>query len=484
MGIRPVTHFLDDNLIEKIISEARDLLCKLGITLHNRELLEVLSGYGAAVDREKRHVLFTNDIIDRALGSAPSSFRLFDVLGNETHDFSGSNSHFTPGSAAINILDNRTNEIRKPDTSDYINYSKLMSGLEHIASTSTAFIPADVTEKISDSYRLYLSLLYCEKPVVTGAFTIGGFEVMKDLLLAVRGTKEALKAEPLAIFSCCPTSPLKFSDVTSQNVMDCARFGIPVEFVSMPLSGFMAPVTLVGSLIQHTAETISGIVISQLTTPGTPMLYGGSPAIFDMRYETTPMGAIETMMIDCAFNEIGKFLNIPTQAYIALSDAKSLDAQAGLESSMGATLAVLSGINNISGPGMLDFENCQSLQKLVLDNEICGMTLRMARGIEPKEDFPSIPLFQELLKEKHLLISKHTRKHIREEHHVSGRVINRANLSRWREEGSLSLAERANLELERLLNAYQPSRLSEEVKKELTLRMENEARLHGMDSLP
>ena len=484
MGIRPAVHFLENNLIEKIISEARDLLCNLGITLHNKEVLDVLSGYGATVDQDKFHVLFTNDVIDKALGSAPSSFKLFDVLGNETHDFSGFNSYFTPGTAAIHILDHKTNEIRKPTTADFIDYSKLMSGLNYIASTSTAFIPADVTEKISDSYRLYLSLLYCEKPVVTGAFTIEGFEIMKDLQLAVRGTKEKLEAKPLTIFSCCPTSPLKFSDVTSQNVVDCARFGIPVEFISMPLSGFMAPVTLVGSLIQHTAETISGIVISQLTNPGTPVLYGGSPAIFDMRYETTPMGAIETMMLDCAYNEIGKFLGFPTQAYISLSDAKSLDAQAGMESSMGATLAVLSGINNISGPGMLDFESCQSLQKLILDNEVCGMTQRMARGIEPKEDFPSMPLFQELVKEKHLLISKHTRKYIREEHHFSGKIINRANLSRWKEEGSLSLTDRANLEIERLLNDYHPSRLPEDIKKELTLRMEAEARRNGMDKLP
>jgi len=196
------------------------------------------------------------------------------------------------------------------------------------------------------------------------------------------------------------------------------------------------------------------------------------------------MGAIETMMIDCAYNEIGKFLGFPTQAYISLSDAKRLDAQAGLESSMGATLAVLAGINNISGPGMLDFESCQSLQKLILDNEICGMTARMARGIEPKEDFPSIPLFQELLSEKHLLISKHTRKYLREEHHFSGKIINRANLSRWKDEGSLTLAERANQEIDRLLSDYQPSRLPEDSKKELTRRMEEEARRNGMDKLP
>ena len=56
--------------------------------------------------------------------------------------------------------------------------------------------------------------------------------------------------------------------------------GVPVEFISMPLSGFMAPVTLVGTLIQHTAETLSGVVISQLATVGTSVRTLSAP---DMR---------------------------------------------------------------------------------------------------------------------------------------------------------------------------------------------------------
>ena len=307
---------------------------------------------------------------------------------------------------------------------------------------------------------------------------------MRDLQLAVRGSKEELAAKPLTIFSCCPTSPLKWSDVTSQNLVDCSRYSIPVEFVSMPLSGFMAPVTLVGTLGQHTAETLSGVVISQLANPGTPVLYGGSPAIFDVRYETTPMGAVETQMLDCAYNEIGKHLGMPTQAYISLSDAKQLDAQAGLESSMGATLAALSGINNISGPGMLDFESCQSLEKLVLDNEICGMTLRMIKGIEPKEDFPSLPRFEELLKEKHLLISKHTMRYLNEEFYLPGSVIDRASRARWQEEGGKTLLERAHSEVEKLIGEYVPSGLPDDTKKELTKLMEGEARRCGMERLP
>jgi trimethylamine--corrinoid protein Co-methyltransferase len=482
--MRPVVKFLDEELIERILTEAKEILLTLGVEVHNRAVLSLLADHGARVEIDSLRAYIGEELIDKAVKAAPRSFKLYDVLGNETHDFSDDNVYFTPGSAAITILDRETGRARKPLTADYVRYARLMNGLEHIASQSTALITADVHQRVSDSYRLYLSLLYCEKPVVTGAFTIEAFEIMKDLQLAVRGSEAELKAKPLTVFSCCPTSPIKWSDVTSQNLLECARYHIPVEFISMPLSGFMAPVTLVGTLIQHTAETLSGLVISQSANPGTPVIYGGSPAPFDIRFETTPMGAVETQMMDCAYCEIGKYLELPTQAYISLSDAKLLDAQAGLETAMGATLAALAGINNISGPGMLDFESCQSLEKLVLDNEICGMALRMVRGIEPREDFPALPIFQELLRDKHLLIAKHTRKHLKLEHYFPGPVIDRANRSRWLEEGGKTLGGRAATEVERLVAGCAPSRLPDDVKLELTRLMEAEARRAGMESLP
>jgi len=482
--MRPTVKFLSDDLLEKIVSEAKILLCKLGVEIHNDGILSMLSDHGADVDLESRRVCMTPDILETSLATVPAEFHLYDITGSETHHFSDNNVYFTPGSAAINVLDGSTNKMRPPVTRDYTDYLKVVSQMAHVASQSTALIPSEVPDKISDSYRLYLSLLFCEKPVVTGAFTIEGFDLMREFLLAARGSRSELEEKPLAIFSCCPTAPLKWSDVTSQNTVDCAVHSIPVEFISMPLSGFIAPVTLVGTLVQHTAETLSGIVISQLSKPGAPILYGGSPAIFDIRYQTTPMGAVETMMVDCAYNEIGKYLGIPTQAYIGLSDAKRLDVQAGLESSMGATLAALAGINNISGPGMIDFESCFSVEKLVVDNQLCGMVSRLIEGIEPKEDFPSLPRFEELLKEGHLLISDHTRKYLKEEHYVPAGVVDRANRSRWERDGSQTIFQRAQAEVEQCLKDYQPSRVTPEVRGELTALMKEAASRYGMEQLP
>jgi trimethylamine--corrinoid protein Co-methyltransferase len=482
--MRPRLRFLDDALVDRILDEARDLLATVGVDVHNDEAVDLLTSHGARLAEARGRVLLPADVIDRALATAPNLVRLFDTLGTPTHELTGDTVYFTPGSAAIHVLDHPSGRIRPPATDDYVRYVKVVSGLEHIAAQSTALIPAEVPESVSDSYRLYLSLLLGEKPVVTGAFSAEGFEVMRDLLLAVRGTGDYLRSRPLALFSCCPTAPLKWSHETSQNVIDCARAGVPVEFISMPLPGFVAPVTLVGSVVQHAAETLSGVALSQLAAPGAPILWGGSPAVFDIRYETTPMGAIETMMLACANAEVGRRLSIPTQAYIALSDAKSLDAQAGMETGMGALLAGLSGINSVSGPGMLDFESCQSLEKLVLDDEICAMVGRLRRGIEPRDDFPSRPLFEELLSEGHLLIADHTRRHRRDQIHLPGPVIERASLGRWREEGETTLGARAAAEVARLIAAWTVPGISDDVRRALRERMGAAAAAAGMSALP
>ena len=116
------------------------------------------------------------------------------------------------------------------------------------------------------------------------------------------------------------------------------------------------------------------------------MAFGGSAAAFHMQNTTSPMTAIEALRLTASSSLMGKHLGLPTHAYMGLSDAKCPDYQAGLESGIGAVLAALAGVNVVSGAGMLDFESCFSLEKLVLDNEICGMVRRVAGGGEAVVD--------------------------------------------------------------------------------------------------
>jgi len=281
--------------------------------------------------QKHRRVFLSPDMIDRAVESAPAFVCLYDTAGEIVAELGGDTVCFDPGSAALNVLDPETNEIRPALTPDFVVFSKVVDQFEHLKAQSTAMICSDVPQGMADRYRLYLALLYSQKPVVTGTFAKESFNIMKEMLIAVRGSAEALKQKPLAIFDACPSPPPKWSDLTCRSLIDAARPCIPSELVSMPLTGAAAPITLLGAVVQHAAETLAGVVISQAVQAGVPVIWGGSPSAFDMRHSTTPMGSIDTMLIDLGYTEIGKHLNLPTHAYMGMSDAKLLDAQTGLE---------------------------------------------------------------------------------------------------------------------------------------------------------
>ncbi len=481
MRKRPKLELLDKKGIERIIDEALALLSKVGVFVENKEGLLLLDSAGVKIDKRSKRAYIKSGLVEKSLKSAPKVIKVYNRGGKLSLDLQGYNIHFDPGSAALWIYDFKKDKIRAPLTSDLIKFAQLTDGLSYLKAQSTALIPSDVPRKIADRYRLFVSLLYSSKPVVTGTFEKEAFKVMKNMLICIREKEDNLRERPLAIFDCCPSPPLKWSDLTCQNLIDCARSGIPAELVSMPLTGATSPVTLSSALVQHTAENLSGIVIHQLAKKSSPIIYGGSPAGFDMRTGTTPMGAIETMIIDSAFNQIGKYFELPTHAYMGLSDSKTLDYQAGLESGIGAILAALSGINVISGPGMLDFESCQSMEKLIIDNEICGMAYRLIEGVNFRDKGSSIELFQEEFLEKGFLTSPHTLKWFKQEFFFPDQVIDRLNLGEWQKKGRKTAIARASEQVEKIAFSESFSQLSPEKKKGLFRIMLKDAKRYEFD---
>jgi len=340
---------------------------------------------------------------------------------------------------------------------------------------------------VQDLYRLYLVLLYASKPVVTGAFAVETWAIMKDMLVAVAGSEEALAERPIAVFDACPSPPLLWSEITCQNLIDCARFGVPAELVSMPLAGATGPATLIGSVVQHAAECLSGVIIHQLAQAGSPIVWGGSPAAFDMRTGAPPMGAIETMMIDMAYAQVGKSIKpggLPTHAYMGMSDAKVVDAQNGLESGIGTVLAALAGVNMVSGAGMLDFESCFSLEKLVIDAEIIGMAKRLIRGMDDSEEPLALTIMRQVGHAGNFLKTRHTRKWFRKEQYIPSAVIDRDFRQTWEDKGAQDTAARAHERVEEVVAAYQPKPLPADVVKELEAITVRAARACGLDQLP
>ena len=85
------------------------------------------------------------------------------------------------------ILADENGYQRLPDTGDFIRFIKLVETLPQIDAQSTAFVCRDVAEGIGDLYRLYLALNFMQKPIITGALTIPGWQVMYEMLVLVAG---------------------------------------------------------------------------------------------------------------------------------------------------------------------------------------------------------------------------------------------------------------------------------------------------------
>ena len=454
--MRPTINVISDDLIADILGEAKRIMAETGMEIRGANLRQRLLDHGLKTDKKGR-VLFTPDVVDAAIASAPKSFTLFDRDGNPYTEIGGYNVHYVPGSSGLKIQDHRTGETRLSNSTDFIEYARLCDGLEHIAYLATAFSTnKDIESQVSDAWRQYMTLTTSKKPVVTGAFSEHGVERMVEMQQLFRSDRDDLIARPMSIFTITATGNFRYGEDSCQNLLDCVEAGIPIEIVPVTLMGLIAPVTLVGALVFHCVDVLTGLTMAQIVRPGAPVLFGGAPATFHMKAASSPMAAIEAQHLDVAYVAIAKSLDLPTQAYMALSDGKFLDAQGGGETFSSALLAALAGVNSVSGPGMLDFVLTFSLPKLVFDNEVCGQCLHFVRDLEIKKDLPTGRLVTDLLAEDHLITSKHTLEMWPSELYLTNPVIDRANRETWEETGSKSLWDRACEQVDERIANYTP----------------------------
>lgn len=455
--MRPTLNILHEDMIVRILDEAMRIMAEKGMEIRGENMRRRMIDHGLKTDESGKRLLFPHDVVERAIETAPGSFTLFDRDGNPHAELGGYNVNFVPGSSGLKILDHRTGQTRLANSTDFVEYVRLADGLEHLGYLATAFSTnKDIEPQVSDVWRLYMSLINSKRPVASGAFSEHGIPRLVSLLQLFRSDPAELAAKPISVFTITATGNFRYGEDSCQNLLDCVESGIPVEIVPVTLMGLIAPVTLVGALVFHCVDVLTGLTMAQIIRPGHPVLFGGAPATFHMKAASSPMAAIEAQHLDVAYVAIARHLGLPSQAYMALSDGKDLDAQAGGESFSSALLAALAGVNSVAGPGMLDFVLTFSLPKLVFDNEVCGQALHFCREIKILDDLPSDHLVDHLLKEGHLITAEQTLEHWPRELYLTDPVIDRKTRDTSEKSSGPSLVERAVEQVEHRLARYQP----------------------------
>lgn len=441
---------LTPDQVETISQRALDLLAGGHIRVASPEALDLLEAAGCAVDRNTSKVALPEELVRKAVLGCPRSFSLYDREGGFYCEYGDGITRFNPGSCPATILEPDGMTPRESGAADLIRLVRIAQNLESMDFISSSVAAGEAPSSLGSLYLYYIQLLYGRKPMIGGAVDpLGGRRTFR-LLEVFRESREDAIRKPCTVFDVCATSPLTWDLSAATNILDCARLGIPMQMVSSSIAGATSPVTLAGALLQHTAEVLSGIVLAQTVRPGAPVAFGGAPCVFDMQTLFTPMASVEADLIVCAYAQMGKYYGLPVHAYAALGDGKCIDYQAGMETARSGLLAMLAGVDNISGPGALNVAGEMSPEKLVLDGDCVLELKRFAGGLRMDEDRLGMEAIIRTGAGGSYLASPHTRKYFRQELPPAYLTLDREDRGRWQKKGAPSIVERARIQAERL----------------------------------
>ena len=490
MKIRPKLRILEDEQIKTILGDAYDILNTVGVRIPGYPpALDLLEDGGARVDRDNERVRFSPDIIDQALYNVPALIDFYDQDRKEKlFTFGGDNCFICCGGTGIYIQDyERPGHRRETVTQDQIINSRLIEVCDHV-SFSAPFNLYDVPREVADNYRFLVNYLYTSKPPFASSWSKEGFDTMVEMMGIMADGEENAKTRYAHVHPNDPSSPLHWSPVVIQNYIDCMRVNLPPIIICIPIAGASCPATLIGTVVQNTAENLAGVVIGQLANKKGALIWGGGPTALDFRSGTAPQSAIESLLMMCMLAEVGKYLNIPVEANIGRTDSKLPDTQGGFETSMGYTLGCLVGVNMMRGAGILEYATTMSHEKLLIDNEIAGQALRMVNlGIEFSEATRAVDLIKEIAsraKDQSYLASKHTMEHFRKEFMFPSEVIDRGTRTAFESGGFKSTVDRAHELVKKLLNEKKPREVPLAKRQALIEVVRIRARKYGMEKLP
>jgi len=466
-GIEPF-NILSDEQVGQIFAEAVQTLETIGVRVENKAAAGRLATAGTALSDDGKRALIPPDLVKKCIESAPGSFLLYSRGGDEVGSIGRGATIFDPGSAAISVYDFKERRIRKPLTSDVIDFVRLTDRLDAYGAQSTGVVPGDVAEQIADRYRLYLALLFGTKPIITGTFAKDAFPAMHEMLVAVRGDAKSLADKPLAIFDCCPTSPLTWDDVPCETLMQCAEHCIPAEIVSMPLAGATGPVTLAGSLVQVTAEALACLLMINLVVPKYPVIMGPWPFVSDLRTGAFTGGGGEEAIVSAAAGQIMNWYGLTSSVGAGMSDAKLPDNQAGYEKAIAVVLAAQAGTNNVSeSAGMVGSLMGLSYESLVIDNDMLGAVLRTVRGIEVNDETLSVDVIRQAVAgEGHFLRQEQTLALMRTEYEYPS-LADRRPPNDWVDGGSPDIRHQAGERVKEILSTHYPEYIHPDIDKKI-----------------
>jgi len=248
-------------------------------------------------------------------------------------------------------------------------------------------------------------------------------------------------------------------------VLFCAEKGIPLINFPAPQACGSAPATFAGTIVQASAESLSGLVMHQLANPGAPFIYGAFTTIMDMRTSIFSYGAPEISLMTGALAQMAQHYGLPFFGTAGATDAKFCDAQAGAEAAFQclSSAAIGSGLVHDCSSWM-DHGNLVSPEFMVLVNDIVTSVKHYMKGIPVTKDTLALDVIDKVGPGGHYLQEKHTMDHFKKIKYSE--LFERQVYANWKNGGEKKIEQRLQ-ELTIQKMQHRPEPLSEDIIKEL-----------------
>jgi trimethylamine--corrinoid protein Co-methyltransferase len=222
---------------------------------------------------------------------------------------------FTTFGVGVLTEDLETGQIRESTKADVAQIARLTDALTHMDILTAPVAARDKPDESYDLHMLEAALVNCSKHYASDSEDGARTRLLIEMAAAVAGGVDKLKERPIVSFGVCPTSPLQIIESSAEVIIEAARHWLPVNVLSMVMAGASSPISISGALVMHNAEVLAGIILAQLTNPGTPVIYGSSSTTLDMQQATAVVGVPEMAMISAGAAELSNFYGIPS--YVA-----------------------------------------------------------------------------------------------------------------------------------------------------------------------
>jgi len=443
--------------VERIHDGALQVLAQTGVVILHRPTLALLESAGCRVMPQEQRVYLPAALIEEALARAPGVVDLYDRLGQLAMKLGAGFLHARTSSGATTILDPVSGACRPATRHDAALAARLADALPHVHGVSTMAVqPADVPVSVVDLHALHIALTNSAKPLGYVCLNEGLLDAVIAMAATVAGGEDALRERPFLTALAESTSPLRFVSSQMAVLHAFGSRGLPLTLHAHPMAGLTAPVTLSGLLVITHAEVLALATITQLLRAGTPVIYGMSSSVPDMRTGANLSGATEIGLLGAAVAQLARRCGLPCVVSTG-TDAHAPGDQSVMERLMTLLLPALAGVDLVNLT-TLSTKMSFSLDQVILDETVLSLVERCLQGIAVDGATLALNLIQAVGPGGTYITTSHTLDFFRDELLVPD-LVSRGSRSAWEAAGAPGMQARAHDRVQSILDGHHPAPL-------------------------